>query len=184
MYDHATKILAREINDQLLAESARLGRRGNMCTTLDILLLTADRFYIAHAGDSVVWQVAGDRTNKLTTEHKADPQSNAVTNILGRTPAVKVDPVSGELWPGMTFVLTSDGVHGRMQPDAIGRYVRAVPAQKGATRLIEAALNIDGSDNATAAVVQILAADEASGSFRRANVTSCPAKVAAVQTGW
>ena len=89
----------------------------------------------------------------VLTEAAADrhPQANVVTRALGVAPAVALDSVTTLVQPNDRFLLCSDGVSRSLDP----RDFATMPAAIGdmADRILENALQRDGSDNATLVVI-------------------------------
>ncbi len=92
----------------------------------------------------------------VLTEAAADrhPQANVVTRALGVAPAVALDSVTTLVQPNDRLLLCSDGVSRSLDP----RDFATMPAAIGdmADRILENALQRDGSDNATLVVIAAL----------------------------
>ena len=102
-----------------------------MGSTATVLLLSEQSAFIAHVGDSRVYQIRGGRKifrtydhsmvfelvkQKVITEEQArlSAQSNIITRALGMKPDLEVDIVERPYAKGDRFVLCSDGIHGSM----------------------------------------------------------------------
>ena len=102
-----------------------------MGSTATVLLLSEQSAFIAHVGDSRVYQIRGGRKifrtydhsmvfelvkQKVITEEQArlSAQSNIITRALGMKPDLEVDIVERPYVKGDRFVLCSDGIHGSM----------------------------------------------------------------------
>ena len=92
----------------------------------------------------------------VLTEAAADrhPQANVVTRALGVAPAVVLDSVTTLVKPNDRLLLCSDGISRSLDP----RDFATMPAAIGdmADRILENALQRDGSDNATLVVITAL----------------------------
>lgn len=102
-----------------------------MGSTATVLLLSEQSAFIAHVGDSRIYQIRGGRKifrtydhsmvfelvkQKVITEEQArlSAQSNIITRALGMKPDLEVDIVERPYVKGDRFVLCSDGIHGSM----------------------------------------------------------------------
>ncbi|MFT7625914.1 MAG: serine/threonine protein phosphatase PrpC/CRP-like cAMP-binding protein, partial [Myxococcota bacterium] len=100
-----------------------------MGTTLSVLMLLADRAFIAHVGDSRVYLLRDGAVHQLTDDHslladmvkhgrirsanEVDPRfRNAVTRAVGVHETVEVDTLDLHVLPGDRFLLCSDGLTG------------------------------------------------------------------------
>lgn len=105
-----------------------------MGSTATVLLVTAQAAFVAHVGDSRVYQFRGRRKVFRTFDHsmvfemveqgviteeqaRLSAQSNIITRALGVKPDVEVDVKELPYERGDRFMLSTDGVHGAM-PEA------------------------------------------------------------------
>ncbi|MSP72102.1 MAG: Stp1/IreP family PP2C-type Ser/Thr phosphatase [Myxococcales bacterium] len=147
-------------------------KRG-MGTTVSLLLLTPQRGFIAHVGDSRVYLIRDNEVFQLTEDHslinemikrgklrpedaKDAPYKNAVTRAVGVYADVDVDTLDFELAPGDDYLLCSDGLTGHLRDDKEiaeilqGNDFIAVPKT-----FVELANERGGSDNITSIVVHL-----------------------------
>ncbi len=140
--------------------------------TIVLALIEGSEATIFWAGDSRAYLMrGGGGAERLTHDHSvvqemidagvlteaaADrhPQANVVTRALGVAPAVALDSVTTLVQPNDRFLLCSDGVSRSLDP----RDFATMPAAIGdmADRILENALQRDGSDNATLVVITAL----------------------------
>jgi protein phosphatase len=102
-----------------------------MGSTATVLLLTTQSAFVAHVGDSRIYQLRGKKKvfrtfdhsmvfdlvkQKVITEEQArlSAQSNIITRALGVKPDVEVDIQELPYDKGDRFVLCTDGIHGTM----------------------------------------------------------------------
>ena len=116
-----------------------------MGSTATVLLLSEKSAFVAHVGDSRVYQIRGGKKifrtydhsmvfelvkQKVITEEQArlSAQSNVITRALGMLPDLEVDIVERPYIKGDRFVLCSDGIHGAM-PSALRSAEKILPAR-------------------------------------------------------
>ena len=149
-----------------------------MGTTATVLLLSRQAAYVAHVGDSRIYQLRGHskvfRTgdhsvvaqlvrSKVITEEQArlSAQSNIITRALGIRPDVEVDTAVLPYEKGDRFMLCTDGVHGSMPEKELLKLVTRTNCVLGAL-VDDMATVVDnlgrnsggGHDNLTLAVVE------------------------------
>lgn len=112
------------------AGSQNTSLRG-MGSTATVLLLSEKSAFLAHVGDSRIYQIRGNKRvyrtfdhsmvfdlvkQKVITEEQArlSAQSNVITRALGMKPDLEVEIVERPYEKGDRFVLCSDGIHGSM----------------------------------------------------------------------
>lgn len=159
-------------------------RRGqHMATTIVTCALRHDQAVVAHVGDSRCYQVRDGKAIQLTRDHtwvneqrklglitateaEHSEKRHVLTRSLGPELFVTVDTTSVSLKPGDALVLCSDGLYGAMYPEDIARMTsQNKNAEEIARELVDYAIEVDGSDNATAQVIQVRST-EAMGMYR------------------
>jgi PPM family protein phosphatase len=82
------------------------------------------------------------------------PLKHVLTSVVGTRDDLRPDAREEQLRPGDRLILCSDGIHGRLDAEAIASILRAggTPDQLAAA-LVEEALARRTSDNATALVI-------------------------------
>lgn len=102
-----------------------------MGSTATVLLVTEHSAFVAHVGDSRVYQIRGHKKVFRTFDHsmvfelvkqgviseeqaRLSTQSNVITRALGIRPDVEVDVIELSYEKGDRFALCSDGIHGSM----------------------------------------------------------------------
>ena len=116
-----------------------------MGSTATVLLISKKSAYIAHVGDSRVYQLRGTKKEFRTFDHsmvfemvsqgiiteeqaRLSAQSNVITRALGIKPDVEVELHEVSYEKGDRFVLCSDGIHGSM-PEK--EFIKMVANKKG-----------------------------------------------------
>ena len=130
-------------------------------TTLTALVLQGQGYTVAHVGDTRVWRLSGGELQLLTQDH-AYPHPDLrsrLTRAVGLDDSVRIDYLQGEVLPGDTYLLTTDGIHGVLKPRKLAELARSGTAQQACVALIEAALAAGSRDNATALIVRVVGLD-------------------------
>jgi serine/threonine protein phosphatase PrpC len=132
-------------------------------TTLSVLVLQGQTYTVAHVGDTRIWRVAAGEAQLLTHDHAySHPDLRSrLTRAVGLDELLHVDYQQGEVRPGDSFVLTSDGVHGTLKPARIADLAVQGSADAASAALVDAALAAGAKDNATALVIRVLGLDAA-----------------------
>lgn len=151
-------------------------------TTVVAALLVEDpegpKWLLANLGDSRIYKMNDDRLDQVSVDHSlvqelvdagtitpADaahhPERHVITRALGGPVANEADffllPVSA----APRLVLCSDGVNGMISDAEMSRILAdSADPRDGADRLVEAAVEAGGRDNATAVVVDVVGLSE------------------------
>lgn len=162
------------IYERTLAESEKHG----MGTTVSALLIGGGRYLIGQVGDSRVYLLRQQVLRQLTKDHsyvqeqvdagfltpeqaRYHPYSNVITRCVGAGAQVDPDTYIGEVEPGDTFLLATDGLTGMVDDR---RLQQLLMARAGPQRIVEALIaeanGRGGLDNITAIVVRIMSDDE------------------------
>lgn len=149
-------------------------RRGrHMATTLVACALRHDQAVISHVGDSRCYQVRDGKATQLTRDHtwvseqrklglitaaeaERSESRHVLTRSLGPELFVTPDTSSVALKPRDILVLCTDGLYGGLYPEDIARITsQDKDVETMARDLVKYAVEVDGSDNATAQVIQV-----------------------------
>ncbi len=176
--------VARSIDMNRLTTAVRLANRriydegsthadlSGMGTTVVAALVVGDRVILASVGDSRIYRYRNGSLEQLTQDDTwlasvlgakqaedadpAHPLRHVLTSVVGTRDDVKPGAREERLLPGDTFVLCTDGVHGRLDNAALTSVLAgASSAEDRATQLVEQALTRGTSDNATALVMTV-----------------------------
>jgi serine/threonine protein phosphatase PrpC len=166
--------LIQQANSAVHDEGLHSERRGrHMATTLVACALRHDQAVISHVGDSRCYQVRDGKVLQLTRDHtwvaeqrklglitaaeaERSESRHVLTRSLGPEMFVTVDTTTVSLKPGDHLVLCTDGLYGGLYPEDISRVLSKNKDIDAITQdLVKYAVEVDGSDNATAQVIQI-----------------------------
>jgi serine/threonine protein phosphatase PrpC len=158
------------VRDEAL-QSERRGKR--MATTVVSCALRYDQAIISHVGDSRCYHIRNGKASAVTRDHtlvneqlrhglisEAEAASSEIRHILSRSVGseqfITADTKTLSLKEGDILVLCSDGLHGSMYDEDIARIaLQKKDVQAIAEELVGYAVEVDGSDNATAQVISI-----------------------------
>ncbi|HTJ42131.1 MAG TPA: Stp1/IreP family PP2C-type Ser/Thr phosphatase [Kofleriaceae bacterium] len=164
-------------NLRIFETSCRDIRYKGMGTTIVSTMVSGDKAYVGHVGDSRVYRIRGGRIEQITRDHslledykeaKPDmteeeernfPHKNVITRALGMRETVQVDIKAHQIQSGDLFILCSDGLSG-MVPDEQILYIaqNAKSLERAVAELVDAANRAGGTDNVTTLLLQCLAA--------------------------
>uniref|UniRef100_E6Q0F0 Putative phosphorylated protein phosphatase n=1 Tax=mine drainage metagenome TaxID=410659 RepID=E6Q0F0_9ZZZZ len=158
------------VHDEGLQQERR-GRR--MATTVVSCALRYDRAFITHVGDSRCYHVRDGKATCLTRDHtwvgeqrklglisaaeaEISESRHVLTRSLGPELFVTTETKSISLKAGDILVLCTDGVYGGMYLEDIARICsQNTDVVAAAQELVNYAVKVDGSDNATAQVIYV-----------------------------
>ena len=140
-----------------------------MGTTVVTCLISGDKIYIAHVGDSRCYRLRAGGLEQVTRDHslledykdaKPDmtveeernfPHKNVITRALGMRDTVQVDIRTDEVMDGDVFLLCSDG----LSDEHIKQILAAgEDLEKSVADLVDQANRAGGTDNITTLVLQ------------------------------
>ena len=149
-----------------------------MGSTATVLLLSEPSAFVAHVGDSRVYQIRGSKKVFRTFDHslvfemvsqgviteeqaRLSAQSNVITRALGIQADVEVDVMELPYEKGDRFMLCSDGIHGSMPESELVKMVSDKKSKLGVVvdNIATCVDNIGrtsggGHDNLTLAVIE------------------------------
>lgn len=113
----------RSCNDWLWAQNARRRDADGALTTLSVLILRSDHYYLAHVGDTRVYVRRDDALKQLTTDHcwPRHDLRHVPKRALGLDTHLVVDFADGPCRSGDRFLLATDGVWEVLGDDALAR---------------------------------------------------------------
>jgi protein phosphatase len=168
-----------EANREIYEHSCTRSDLQGMGTTTTAALLKGADVYVAHVGDSRAFLVRNGHARQITTDHslvaqlvaskqldpvaaQSDRRRNVVTRSVGVGPTVEVDRVRLEepLRAGDTIVLCSDGLHGLVTNEEIGRVAGQHSLDASCRELVALANERGGPDNITVVMGRLEADSE------------------------
>ena len=140
------------INEQIIDQARNLGIR--TATTLSALLLTGGRYYIVHAGDSRIYSWGEEGLRQLTRDDIT--QEGKLSERIGRSSRPSLFYSEGESEKRI-FLLCSDGLYKRMEPDYLSRQLERADRgefRKAMEHLVEYVVDRGEPDNISVAIVK------------------------------
>jgi protein phosphatase len=168
------RLANRAVYERTIQESDKQG----MGTTASVLIVSGTRYLIGQVGDSRIYLLRDGALKQLTKDHsyvqeqvdaglltpeqaRYHPYSNVITRCVGASDAVEPDTYSGDLKPGDTFLVASDGLTGMVDDRRLQQLLLSrASAGRVVDALIAEANYRGGLDNITAIVVQITTVGE------------------------
>lgn len=159
-------------NRRIFSEGSQHSELNGMGTTVVAVLVFGDRVAMVSVGDSRIYRWREGALEQLTADdtwlasvlgHKeaevADPSHplrHVLTSVVGTRDDVKPAGREEQLIKGDTFVMCTDGVHGRLDAAALTRVLAATNGSDAqAAGIVNEAIAKGTSDNATALVLSI-----------------------------
>ena len=167
----ARAVVAANLN-VMKAPAKGIGREG-MGTTLTATILEGERLIIAQVGDSRAYLLHQGKLQQLTRDHslmadmieagqlteaeaRVHPNRSVITRAIGSDPHMQPDIYELNVETGDRILLCSDGVCTMIEDPQIEHIMgHTHSAQECADKLVAAALEAGGYDNATAVVVDV-----------------------------
>ncbi len=172
--ERAAEALVRSVsnaNTEIAAAAQKDRNLKGMGTTVVATIVEADRFTIAHVGDSRAYLVRDAEIRQLTEDHsmvaelvkagvitpeaaETHPYRSAISRSLGQFKDVETDTSEHEFLPGDRILLCTDGLTRFAKPEEIlERLLSFDDPQEAAQGLIDLANDRGGRDNITAIVI-------------------------------
>jgi len=143
-----------------------------MGTTVVAAIVSQRRAYIAHAGDSRAYLLAGEEPLQLTKDHSVvqvmvdngqitedearhHPRKNLITRVLGVAETLEADYCEEELPPGGVLLLCTDGLTNCVDPDEFPALLAQAGFADLADDLVGLANERGGQDNITVVAIEI-----------------------------
>jgi len=146
------------INRWLISQRVSDKTQAGMATTLSLLVLRGNRFYLGHVGDTRIYRLRQGELMQLTQDHVWDrpDMRHVLKRAVGLDQHLVVDYADGELLPRDRFLICSDGVWESLGNKRLHELLLLHgDPRRAADALVGAALDAGGADNATAVVVRV-----------------------------
>lgn len=146
----------------------------NMGSTAVVLLVVADKAFVAHSGDSRLYFLRDKKIKQITKDHslvqelvdkgqispeesKKHPLRNEITNVIGLENNFFADVLSQPilLKKNDLILLCSDGLYSLISDNEILSIISDSEFSKSVNNLIEISLQNGGNDNIAAIVIKI-----------------------------
>ena len=147
------------INGWIAAQGRVDSKLAGMATTFSALVFSRRTAFLAHVGDSRAYRLRDADLEQLTNDHVLGrgERAHVLLRAVGLEDALRVDHASHALRLHDRFLLCSDGVHGFLRGERIREFLaERVSPREAAEKLVAAALQAGGDDNATALVADII----------------------------
>lgn len=136
--------------------AGRLGQGDSALTTLSAVVLKSATLHCFHVGDSRIHHLRGTHLELLTRDHvRIEGGRECLARALGADSHLEVDYATVELAEGDRILLTSDGVHGVLEPARLAALVAGDDIEAAARRIVDDALAAGSEDNLTALIVAV-----------------------------
>ena len=164
-------------NQRIFEAAGKDAKYKGMGTTIVSGQVVAEKFYIAHVGDSRCYRVRKGQIQQMTRDHslledykeaKPDmteeeernfPHKNVITRALGMRETVQVDIKAHQIQSGDLFILCSDGLSGMVEDATMLKVLGTDQSlERAVAELVDAANRNGGTDNVTTLLLQCLAA--------------------------
>jgi serine/threonine protein phosphatase PrpC len=159
-------------NRQIYNEGSKAPELSGMGTTVVAVLAAGDKLSIVSVGDSRLYRFRNGSLEQLTSDdtwlasvlgakeaEDADPGHplrHVLTSVVGTKDDLKPESREEDLRSGDTFVLCTDGIHGRLDSAAlVSLLAGATTAADRADKLVGEAITRGTTDNATALVITV-----------------------------
>ncbi len=161
-----------QANEGILEDQYTHPERGDMGTTVVVIIFRNNETWRAHVGDSRLYRLRDSKLEQLTQDHtwiaqavnageissqesKTHPWRHVLSQCLGRKDLYEgIDIQTLEAESGDRFLLCSDGLTEEVPEDLIFKYLeQSENLEETANKLIEEAKKAGGSDNVTVVLV-------------------------------
>lgn len=156
-------------NDKVYKASLIDSQYNNMGTTLSVLIISRDRIFIGHVGDSRIYYMTQNTIQQLTTDHtlvqamidsgsitkeeaKTNNYRNVLTQAIGTSRKVTISLIESKIpmRKEIKFLLCSDGLTEGVEDEIIHKTMTSSsPLEDKLDKLMNIALNSGSKDNIT-----------------------------------
>ncbi len=151
--------------------------RGMVCTFSGVVIKN-NRAYIFHVGDSRVYLLRDNDLDCLTRDHHVlvGPDKQALARAMGVELNVEIDVCRVRLESGDRLILTTDGVHGTLNRQALLACLQEDDPEAAAQALVTQAFDQGSTDNLSAQVIAVdhLPAEDLESHYERLSALPFP----------
>ena len=158
-------------NQGILKDQANNPERGDMGTTVVVVLFRQDDPWCAHIGDSRLYRLRDLQLEQITEDHtwvakalkagdlnieqaQNHPWRHVLSQCLGRKDLKQPDVQPLDIKSGDRLLLCSDGLTEEVSDDLISTYLQeSSTCEEAANQLVKAAKKAGGSDNITVIII-------------------------------
>jgi serine/threonine protein phosphatase PrpC len=157
-------------NQSILQDQSQHPERGDMGTTLVLLVFREEQTWVAHIGDSRLYRLRASNLEQLTEDHtwvakaikagdlskeeaKMHPWRHVLSQCLGRPDISRINIEPLEVSPGDRFLLCSDGLTEEVPDELISKLLTHT-LEEAAEMLVYEAKKAGGSDNITVVLIE------------------------------
>lgn len=158
-------------NKGILADQAEHPERGDMGTTVVVVVFRHEQSWYAHVGDSRLYRLRDSKLEQITEDHtwiaralkvgdlspeqaRTHPWRHVLFQCLGRKDLHQMDIYPLDIEVGDRLLLCSDGLTEEVPDELINELLQSDETfEQSATELVTAAKQAGGSDNITVVVV-------------------------------
>lgn len=172
--DSSSKLLQEGIlkaNHAILQDQVSHPERGDMGTTIVVVMFREDQSWCAHIGDSRLYRLRGAKLDQITEDHtwvaramksgdltaaqaRVHPWRHILSKCLGREDLKHVDVKTFDYQANDRLLLCSDGLTEELSDHLIASQLKNIRAcDKAANALVNAAKEKGGRDNITVVIV-------------------------------
>lgn len=169
--DVLLKEAVEKANQSILADQQHHPERGDMGTTVVVLIFRNERAWCAHVGDSRLYRWRNSSIKQITEDHtwvglalkageidkeqaKFHPWRHVLSQCLGRKDLHRIDIQQIEIEPGDRLLICSDGLTEEVSDEKIEGFLsRETSCEEAGKELVAAAKLAGGSDNITVIIV-------------------------------
>lgn len=173
-YNEFLRDAIQSANDRVYKSSIINSKYKEMGTTVSVLIMSRDKIYIGHVGDSRIYYITDNTIQQLTSDHTVYEQmleqytaqeiastlsskqfkkvKNTLTHAIGTSKKVTISLIESQIpmRKNLQFLLCSDGLTDGVSDEAIHKILnRSKDLEFRLEELMEVALNSVSKDNIT-----------------------------------
>lgn len=158
-------------NQAIYLKSEKDKNLKNMGTTVIVCVVSMNKLYVAHMGDSRAYLISDDEITQITTDHsmvqemldngkltieeaRNHPQKNIITRALGVNPEIKLEYNTIDIQKGNIILSCTDGLTNTVEEQDIYNICKKCDNKEEAVgKLISKGNKNGGNDNITVSLI-------------------------------